>query len=441
MKIYYIKILILSILISCSYSIYSQNLSQILKEDFNKREQLLIQNEVRKKLGSRANKKDVNLLISDLLPWAIMEGQDSKSFARTIVLFTRNIDAGIDITDSEDLIPLLNKYNGTDDDFLFLSKFYQEANTANLPIEVRDSYIRKAREKNINGFSTWIGGRILIFGLVEKIDYNKLFHNVLNKLPKNIKNNSESKNKKLFSELMQSFSEERKDSNITILMNQLKDTQSKTGRSLTNVLSKKDRNLESSFSEIGELDFKLRPKIELSLEDLGIEPANSDQSNSTTTNPNNTNTPDTSTIESNSIIPPSNWKNLKKKNLIHVVDGWLGTKYVYGGGTKKGTDCSGFTLGVFTDPLISVPRSELPRTARHQAQVGTSVTRAGIKAGDLVFFSASKNQTKITHVGLALGGGQFSHASSTRGVVIQGLSEKWWVDRFVTSRRLFSKVD
>ncbi|NCN10443.1 MAG: NlpC/P60 family protein, partial [Leptospira sp.] len=76
-----------------------------MKEDFNKREQLLIQNEVRKKLGSRANKKDVNLLISDLLPWAIMEGQDSKSFARTIVLFTRNIDAGIDITDSEDLIP------------------------------------------------------------------------------------------------------------------------------------------------------------------------------------------------------------------------------------------------------------------------------------------------------------------------------------------------
>ncbi|NCS93170.1 MAG: hypothetical protein GW761_05150, partial [Leptospira sp.] len=217
-----------------------------MKEDFNKREQLLIQNEVRKKLGSRANKKDVNLLISDLLPWAIMEGQDSKSFARTIVLFTRNIDAGIDITDSEDLIPLLNKYNGTDDDFLFLSKFYQESNTANLPIEVRDSFIRKAREKKINGFSTWIGGRILIFGLAEKIDYNKLFHNVLNNLPKNIKNNSESKNKKLFSELMQTFSEERKDSNFTILMNQLKDMQSKTGRSLTNVLSKKDRNLESN---------------------------------------------------------------------------------------------------------------------------------------------------------------------------------------------------
>lgn len=428
MKIFKIEILIISLSLLISSSIYSQKLSDLLKEDFNKREQLLIQNEVRKKLGSRANQKDVTNLISDLLPWAVMEGQDSKTFARTIVLFTRNLDAGIELNESEELIPLLNNYSGSDDDFVYLSKFYQEANLANLPIEVRDSYIRKSRNIKFDGLSTWIGGRILIFGLSEKLSYQNLFTRILKLLPNNLHRNSEAKNMKIFSEIMRDFTESKRNSYITILLNQIRNVEAKSGRNLTLALTKKDRNLENNFEEIGKMDLTLRPKIELSPEDLGIDIE--------------------STIDQTETKPESinnnlstNWRFLIRQNLKQVVSGWIGTKYVYGGGSKVGTDCSGFTIGVLTDPLISVPRSELPRSARHQALVGTEITRSNIREGDLVFFSASKNQTKITHVGLAMGGGQFSHASSSRGVVIQGLSERWWLDRFVTSRRIFSKVE
>jgi len=421
-------IFIISLFFSVSSSIYSQKLSDLLKEDFNKREQLLIQNEVRKKLGSRANQKDVNNLISDLLPWAVMEGQDSKTFARTIVLFTRNLDAGIDLNESEELIPLLNNYSGSDDDFVYLSKFYQEANLANLPIEVRDSYIRKSRNIKFDGLSTWIGGRILIFGLSEKLSYQNLFTRILKLLPNNLHRNSEAKNMKIFSEIMRDFTESKRNSYLTILLNQIRNVEAKSGRNLTLALTKKDRNLENNFEEIGKMDLTLRPKIELSPEDLGIDIESTiDQ---TETKPESIN---------NNL--PTNWRFLIRQNLKQVVSGWIGTKYVYGGGSKVGTDCSGFTIGVLTDPLISVPRSELPRSARHQALVGTEITRSNIREGDLVFFSASKNQTKITHVGLAMGGGQFSHASSSRGVVIQGLSERWWLDRFLTSRRIFSKVE
>ncbi|PJE02886.1 MAG: hypothetical protein CK427_06415 [Leptospira sp.] len=428
MKIFKIEILIIFLSLLISSSIYSQKLSDLLKEDFNKREQLLIQNEVRKKLGSRANQKDVTNLISDLLPWAVMEGQDSKTFARTIVLFTRNLDAGIELNESEELIPLLNNYSGSDDDFVYLSKFYQEANLANLPIEVRDSYIRKSRNIKFDGLSTWIGGRILIFGLSEKLNYQNLFTRILKLLPNNLHRNSEAKNMKIFSEIMRDFTESKRNSYLTILLNQIRNVEAKSGRNLTLALTKKDRNLENNFEEIGKMDLTLRPKIELSPEDLGIDIESTiDQ---TETKPESIN---------NNL--PTNWRFLIRQNLKQVVSGWIGTKYVYGGGSKVGTDCSGFTIGVLTDPLISVPRSELPRSARHQALVGTEITRSNIREGDLVFFSASKNQTKITHVGLAMGGGQFSHASSSRGVVIQGLSERWWLDRFVTSRRIFSKVE
>lgn len=428
MKIFKIEILIIFLSLLISSSIYSQKLSDLLKEDFNKREQLLIQNEVRKKLGSRANQKDVTNLISDLLPWAVMEGQDSKIFARTIVLFTRNLDVGIELNESEELIPLLNNYSGSDDDFVYLSKFYQEANLANLPIEVRDSYIRKSRNIKFDGLSTWIGGRILIFGLSEKLNYQNLFTRILKLLPNNLHRNSEAKNMKIFSEIMRDFTESKRNSYITILLNQIRNVEAKSGRNLTLALTKKDRNLENNFEEIGKMDLTLRPKIELSPEDLGIDIEST--IDHTETKPESIN---------NNL--PTNWRFLIRQNLKQVVSGWIGTKYVYGGGSKVGTDCSGFTIGVLTDPLISVPRSELPRSARHQALVGTEITRSNIREGDLVFFSASKNQTKITHVGLAMGGGQFSHASSSRGVVIQGLSERWWLDRFVTSRRIFSKVE
>jgi cell wall-associated NlpC family hydrolase len=58
-----------------------------------------------------------------------------------------------------------------------------------------------------------------------------------------------------------------------------------------------------------------------------------------------------------------------------------------------------------------------------------------VKPGDLVFFeTVSKG---ASHVGIALGGGEFIHAPSSRGVVrIERYTADYWARRWVGARRV-----
>jgi len=85
---------------------------------------------------------------------------------------------------------------------------------------------------------------------------------------------------------------------------------------------------------------------------------------------------------------------------------WLGVPYVFGGTTKRGVDCSGFTQAVFRD----AGGINLPRTAAQQATVGVRISDNDIQPGDLVFF-ANTYKPGISHVGIALGGGKFIGAN------------------------------
>ena len=53
--------------------------------------------------------------------------------------------------------------------------------------------------------------------------------------------------------------------------------------------------------------------------------------------------------------------------LISEAGGWLGTRYVYGGASKQGTDCSGLVMSVFNN----VCELKIPRTTRDQVRYCT----------------------------------------------------------------------
>ena len=93
--------------------------------------------------------------------------------------------------------------------------------------------------------------------------------------------------------------------------------------------------------------------------------------------------------------------------LIAYAKQFLGNKYVYGGTSlTNGTDCSGYTQGVFKKFGVS-----LPRTSRQQATVGKKVSTSNLMAGDLLFYATNGT---INHVAIYIGNGQVIHASNSK---------------------------
>lgn len=94
-------------------------------------------------------------------------------------------------------------------------------------------------------------------------------------------------------------------------------------------------------------------------------------------------------------------------SLCEYAKQFLGNPYVWGGTSlTKGADCSGYVLSIFGKYGYSLPHS-----SRAQATMGTKVTVAEAKPGDLVFYSKGGH---INHVAIYIGGGQVIHASSPK---------------------------
>ena len=107
-----------------------------------------------------------------------------------------------------------------------------------------------------------------------------------------------------------------------------------------------------------------------------------------------------------------------------------GTPYRNGGSDLAGFDCSGFVQWVFAQRGLA-----LPREVRQQYRVGLDIDTDEVKAGDLVFFETVS--PGASHVGIALGGGEFVHAPNSRGVVrVERYTIGYWADRWVGARRV-----
>ena len=110
----------------------------------------------------------------------------------------------------------------------------------------------------------------------------------------------------------------------------------------------------------------------------------------------------------------------------------LGTRYVWGGSSAGGFDCSGFTMYVYKQFGYSLPHTA---TGQWQSGIGTKVSSISeLQPGDLVFFNdPSRNAGKAcSHAGIYIGNGQHIHASSAKnGVVISSLTSGYYNKYFI----------
>jgi cell wall-associated NlpC family hydrolase len=133
--------------------------------------------------------------------------------------------------------------------------------------------------------------------------------------------------------------------------------------------------------------------------------------------------------------PASTTTSASAARLIDVADNYLGVRYVYGGTTPSGFDCSGFTQFVFAKNGV-----RLPRTSREQAQVGLALAPEwrAVAPGDLVMFA--EDGERISHVAIYAGHNRIIHSSSSGGGVrFDDLSTQrgeWFVDHMVAARRI-----
>lgn len=125
-------------------------------------------------------------------------------------------------------------------------------------------------------------------------------------------------------------------------------------------------------------------------------------------------------------------------DLISYAKKFMGTRYVRGGKSPKGFDCSGFTGYVFRQFGYTLNAS-----SASQATQGVKVSREEAEPGDLLFFTGRNSRSgRVGHVGIVVdnnietGEITFIHASISGGIRIDSVSAPYYAKRFLSVRRV-----
>lgn len=125
--------------------------------------------------------------------------------------------------------------------------------------------------------------------------------------------------------------------------------------------------------------------------------------------------------------------NLEDNHKLYIEAAeWIGVPYRPGGDSKRGTDCSGLTCQLYK----KVYRTQLSRSTDEQKDESSKVARRNLREGDLVFFSSSRSGRKVAHVGIYLKNGKFIHASTSSGVIVSRLDEKYYTKHWMSGGRI-----
>ena len=112
---------------------------------------------------------------------------------------------------------------------------------------------------------------------------------------------------------------------------------------------------------------------------------------------------------------------------------YLGYRYVFGGTSPAGFDCSGFVYYIHNHSGAPVGRGMW-----QQYNGGAHIPMSALQPGDTLFF-ANTYMPGLSHDGIYIGGGQFIHASDERtGVTISSLGSGYWQAHYMGATRLWN---
>ena len=112
---------------------------------------------------------------------------------------------------------------------------------------------------------------------------------------------------------------------------------------------------------------------------------------------------------------------------------YVGCRYARGGQSPRAFDCSGFVYYVYSHFDY-----DLEPGARNQWSIlDRSVNNSDLLPGDLLFFSSNGRASRIFHVGIYIGDGQFVHAANSRkGLIVTDVDDAWYAARYLGAKRV-----
>ncbi|HET6252506.1 MAG TPA: C40 family peptidase [Puia sp.] len=135
------------------------------------------------------------------------------------------------------------------------------------------------------------------------------------------------------------------------------------------------------------------------------------------------------------ILENATVEEVNNPKLLSFMDYWYGAPYHYGGMSRDGVDCSGFSFLLMSSVYGVV---SLPRTAKDQYGVSRHIRRDELREGDLVFFHTLGRRRAVTHVGVYLRNNKFIHASVS-GVMISDLNEGYYERHYIGAGRVLAQ--
>ncbi len=411
--------------------IFSDSIKTVMKNDFKQQELVKISFEVNRRLLAftgykpklaqlEKDRPKIRTLIANIGPWAIMENLKPEEVARIIIYMYHADQAGASFLDSEDLVPLVAKLDIPIKDFVVMVQYNRETKQANIAEEVRQLFLNEAIRRRWDGASILAGGRGLMLAKNMGLDVNKSADLFLKIIPPNGKSYSPDTLMNIIKKAINYTTDQEQVSGGAEIIANYSDV-----HQIIRSPQATTQNLQQVIEKTKEIDSQTKAIATAKDEKKTVGAIQNQQGI----------IKDYDKV----ITTPKDWRVVSRNALKDAIKPWLGTRYKWGGKTGPphgpGVDCSGFTRLILMDKRIGVPR--VPHGGE-QKTLGSSVSLSLLDAGDLVFFSASPAKGKITHVALITSPTDFAHSCNS-GVIYTKLNNRYWAQRMVIARRVFTK--